>query len=167
MDIQTVSKLRLLFVCLGNICRSPAADGIMHLKAAERGWDEALTIDSAGIGGWHVGQLPDSRMRKHAAQRGYDLVHRARQFDKETDFDRFDYIFVMDEQNYSDLRSLARTSDDMEKVRYLGNYITHFGGPQVIPDPYYGGPRDFDFALDLIEDACDQLLDRIAHHNRL
>ena len=114
MDIQTVSKLRLLFVCLGNICRSPAADGIMHLKAAERGWDEALTIDSAGIGGWHVGQLPDSRMRKHAAQRGYDLVHRARQFDKETDFDRFDYIFVMDEQNYSDLRSLARTSDDMD-----------------------------------------------------
>ena len=99
---------RLLFVCLGNICRSPAAHAVMEAMVAEAGLDDQIEVDSCGVGDWHVGQLPDSRMRRHGARRGYRVDHHARQFSA-ADFDRFDYIIVMDEGNYRAISAKART----------------------------------------------------------
>lgn len=157
-------KTKLLFICLGNICRSPAAEGIMRAKVEERWLDDDFFIDSAGIGSWHVGELPDRRMRKHAARRGYDLTMRARQFRSE-DFDKFDYIVVMDEENYHDVierMPYTQNEDDREgflkKVLRMKDYFVRFKGYSSVPDPYYGGDDDFELALDLIEDGCDGLL---------
>lgn len=146
----------LLFICLGNICRSPAAEGVMKHIVEREGREADFVIDSAGIGGWHVGQLPDHRMRRRGAARGYDFSSRARQFSA-ADFDHFDMILVMDRENYFDVTRLARTDADKQKVRMLVDYMTRHPGQQTIPDPYYGDTADFDFALDLIEDACEGL----------
>ena len=101
MDTTTNEKVSILFICLGNICRSPAAHAVMQHLVEERGCADRYMIDSAGIGNWHVGQLPDKRMREHGRQRGYSVDHRARQFDTRRDFELFDKIVVMDEDNYS------------------------------------------------------------------
>ena len=146
----------LLFICLGNICRSPAAESVMKHIVEREGREADFVIDSAGIGGWHVGQLPDHRMRRRGAARGYDFLSRARQFSA-ADFDHFDMILVMDRENYFDVTRLARNDADKQKVRMLVDYMTHHPGQQTIPDPYYGDTADFDFALDLIEDACEGL----------
>lgn len=152
-------KTRLLFVCLGNICRSPAAEGVMKAKAAAAGRSDEFEIDSAGIGGWHVGQLPDSRMRRRGSLRGYRFDSRARQFGRD-DFARFHHIYVMDEENYRAVMSMATDEGDRRKVELLSDYLTAHAAP-TIPDPYYGTEHDFDLALDLIEDACDGLLRRL------
>lgn len=146
-------KKRLLFICLGNICRSPAAEGVMKKIVWDKWVDDEYEIDSAGIGSWHVGELPDRRMRQCGAKRGYDFNSRARQF-KTEDFDRFDYIFVMDSENEEDVRRKARGEHDCQKIRRLSDYFRSHKGQRSIPDPYYGNERDFEFALDLIEDAC-------------
>lgn len=150
--------IRVLFVCLGNICRSPAADGIMHSLVAEHGVADLWTIDSAGIGGWHVGDLPDKRMRVHAIRRGYDLTHHARQV-RELDFDNFDLIIGMDANNIKDLRALAPTVEAMAKIHPISDWM---GGVasfyDCIPDPYYGGAEGFEHVLDLLEDALNRLL---------
>lgn len=147
----------LLFICLGNICRSPAAEGVMKAKVKDRPWPEKHNIDSAGIGSWHVGELPDSRMRHHAKKRGYILDSRARQF-KDDDFAKFDYIIVMDEENYREISSRAGNEEELGKVLRMRDYFVKFKGQQSVPDPYYGGDEDFEQALDLIEDGCDGLL---------
>ena len=149
-------KIRLLFICLGNICRSPAAEGVMKAIVKREGREQDFLIDSAGIGGWHVGDLPDSRMRRHGEMRGYQFDSRARQFSRK-DFADFDYIFVMDHENYRAVTSMARTQEDRQKVRMLTDFLTHHRGADTVPDPYYGGDKDFDYALDLIEDACENL----------
>lgn len=148
----------ILFVCLGNICRSPAADGVTRKKAEEAGLD--LRIDSAGIGAWHVGQLPDPRMRQCGRKRGYDLSHRARQV-RAADFSDFDIIMGMDAQNMADLRSLAPTDEAKGRIRLMADFLTAHKGQKSIPDPYYGDESDFDFALDLVEDAADEIVRRI------
>ncbi|MBR1505953.1 MAG: low molecular weight phosphotyrosine protein phosphatase [Prevotella sp.] len=148
---------KILFICLGNICRSPAADGIMKHLVSERGLTNEFMIDSAGIGSWHVGQLPDSRMRQCGQRHGYTFDHRARQFSAK-DFDRFDYIAVMDHENYHDVARQARSSADLQKIIRMSDYLTHHPNQQTVPDPYYGTERDFEFALELLEDACDGLL---------
>lgn len=153
-------KKRILFICLGNICRSPAAEGVMRELVHYAGRDDEFEIDSAGIGGWHVGQLPDNRMRNHGAQRGYKFDSRARQFSK-NDFSHFDYILVMDHDNFRAVSAMAPTPADQIKVRMLTDYLQHHPNASVVPDPYYGGPEDFDYALDLIEDACQGLLNRL------
>ena len=145
---------KLLFVCLGNICRSPAAEGVMKHVVEREGREANFVIDSAGIGGWHVGQLPDARMRRRGAARGYDFSSRARQFSAD-DFGRFDLILVMDRENFFDVTRQAKTDADKQKVVMLADYMTQHDGQRYIPDPYYGDDRDFDFALDLIEDACE------------
>lgn len=145
----------ILFICLGNICRSPAADAIMRHLAAGSHW---LSIDSAGIGPWHVGQLPDSRMRQHGAQRGYHIDHIARQFDARTDFSRFDYIVVMDDDNYRSIARQARSPQERSKIVRMADHFVKYRGHDSVPDPYYGGGRDFELALDLIEDGCGGLL---------
>ncbi len=153
-------KKRILFICLGNICRSPAAEGVMRELVHHAGRDDEFEIDSAGIGGWHVGQLPDNRMRNHGAQRGYKFDSRARQFSK-NDFSHFDYILVMDHDNFRAVSAMAPTPADQVKVRMLTDYLQHHPNASMVPDPYYGGPEDFDYALDLIEDACQGLLNRL------
>lgn len=148
----------ILFVCLGNICRSPAADGVMRKKAEEAGLD--LRVDSAGIGAWHVGQLPDHRMRQCGRKRGYDFSHRARQV-RTADFSDFDIIMGMDAQNMADLRRLAPTDETKGRIRLMADYLTAHKGQKSIPDPYYGDEADFDFALDLVEDAADGIIEQI------
>ena len=154
----TKKKHSLLFICLGNICRSPAAEGVMKSKVHAAGMDADFLIDSAGIGDWHVGQLPDSRMRERAALRGYRLDSHARQICP-SDFDRFDLLLVMDRDNYRIVTSKAPTAVGRKKVRMLTDYLSEHQGADVVPDPYYGDTGDFDYALDLIDDACDGLLE--------
>ncbi len=149
-------KAKILFVCLGNICRSPAAEGVMKAIVHREGRDEDFLIDSAGIGNWHVGQLPDWRMRRHGEKRGYRFDSLARQFTVE-DFDRFDLILAMDDENFESIRIKSRHKSDMQKVRILANYLSNHPGVATIPDPYYGGDHAFKYALDLIEDACETL----------
>lgn len=158
--LSTSSKHRLLFICLGNICRSPAAEAVMKAKVHTAGLDSQFVIDSAGIGNWHVGQLPDSRMRSRGALRGYRLDSHARQISQH-DFDDFDMLLVMDDGNYRAVTELARDNADRQKVKMLTSYLTAHKGATTVPDPYYGGTADFDHALDLIEDACDGLLSNI------
>lgn len=150
-----------MFVCLGNICRSPAAEGIMCALAEEQGQDDDLYIDSAGIGAWHVGEQPDRRMRKHAAQRGYDLSSlRARQF-RSDDFEKFDWIVVMDEENYQDVMRKVpshTSSNKLAKVVRMKDFFNDFKGYDHVSDPYYGGSEGFELALDMIEDGCKEML---------
>lgn len=149
--------IKILFVCLGNICRSPLAEGVLQQKAAEQGRASEFYIDSAGIGGWHVGQLPDHRMREAAAQRGYQLTSRARQFSPQ-DFQRFDLIFVMDDENFSDVSAQARTDADRDKIKELASFLPKELARLDIPDPYYGSREDFFSVVQLVEAACDRLL---------
>lgn len=153
-------KYRILFVCLGNICRSPAAEGVMQRLVEARGVAHRFEIDSAGTYGGHSGQLPDPRMRRHASRRGYDLTHRAR---KITGYDMgdFDMIVAMDNANRADLVRLARTPEEVAKIVMIGNYITTNPHYDYVPDPYYEGSEGFELALDLLEDACGQLLNEI------
>lgn len=153
-------KKRILFICLGNICRSPAADGIMKRLVSEAGLDDDFMIDSAGIGSWHVGQLPDHRMRRHGLLHGYTFDHRARQVSAR-DFDHFDYIAVMDQENYNDINRQARSETDRQKIIRLSDYLRHHPGQQTIPDPYYGNDRDFEYVIELLEDACATLLQEL------
>lgn len=158
-------RFSLLFICLGNICRSPAAEGVMQNIVEREGREADFVIDSAGIGGWHVGQLPDSRMRRRGAARGYDFSSCARQFSS-NDFGHFDLILVMDRDNYNSVMRLARNDGERQKVRMLPDFMTSHPGQQTIPDPYYGDICDFDFALDLIEDACEGLFEYICKNRR-
>jgi protein-tyrosine phosphatase len=157
-------KYSILFVCLGNICRSPAAQAVIQRLVDERGLTDWFYIDSAGIGAWHIGDLPDKRMRVHARARGYELTHRARQV-RAADFDDFDLIVGMDATNVEDLRYKAATIEQQDKVVMMGDYIRQFPHYDHVPDPYYEGSEGFELVLDLLEDACDNLLDRIIKQN--
>ncbi len=152
----TVTPLRLLFVCMGNICRSPAAHGVMNKLVEEAGLTRTIAVDSAGTGGWHAGDLPDNRMRRHASKRGYVLDHRARQVRPE-DFATADLILIMDQQNLRDIREFAPDALSMKKVKLLTDFLSRTKANEV-PDPYYGGAEGFEQVLDLVEDACAGLL---------
>ena len=155
-----ILKYNILFVCLGNICRSPAAQAVMQHMVDVRGLSRHFYIDSAGIGGWHVGDLPDKRMRVHARPRGYELTHRARKV-QATDFEDFDLIVGMDAGNIDNLHDLAPTIGQQDKVVMMGDYIRRYPHYDHVPDPYYEGSEGFELVLDLLEDACDNLLDQI------
>jgi protein-tyrosine phosphatase len=158
MKTTTDNKKRILFICLGNICRSPAAHAVMQHMVDERGLSSQYEIDSAGIGGWHIGQLPDKRMREHGNRRGYRIDHHARQFDSSVDFDRFDHIIVMDEDNFRNITSQTTDEKARTKVLRMADFFTEHPHATCVPDPYYGGSADFELALDLIEDGCRGLL---------
>ena len=155
--MYSITKKSILFVCLGNICRSPAAEGIFRSIIEERGENVFWTVDSAGTYGGHAGGLPDSRMRRAAARRGYELVHRARQV-KSSDFDCFDLIISMDDSNYSDLMHLAPSVEDARKVRKMIDFCqpTRY---DHIPDPYYEGVEGFELVIDLLEVGCQQIIE--------
>ena len=159
-------KYKILFVCLGNICRSPAAQGVMQRLVDERGLTDRFYIDSAGMGSWHAGDLPDKRMRVHARSRGYELTHRARVV-KSHDFDDFDLIVGMDASNVDELRDLAATIEQQDKVVMMGGFISHYPNYDHVPDPYYEGSEGFELVLDLLEDACVNLLNRILEQNKI
>ncbi len=150
-------KVGILFVCLGNICRSPAAQGVMERLVEEKGVADKFEIDSAGLYGGHAGDLPDARMRAHARQRGLNLTHRSRQV-RESDFDQFDIIVAMDDSNYDRLRRMAPTPEDEKKVVKMADFFTLHPWADCVPDPYYDGAEGFENALDLIEDGCETLL---------
>ena len=160
------SKYSVLFICLGNICRSPAAQAVMQRMVDERGLTDRFFIDSAGIGGWHIGDLPDKRMRVHTRPRGYELTHRARKVNS-ADFEDFDLIVGMDAGNVDDLRSLAATIEQERKVVMMGDYIRLYPNYDYVPDPYYEGSEGFELVLDLLEDSCDNLLNRIIEQNNI
>lgn len=143
-------------VCLGNICRSPVAEGILRHKAEQKKLN--ITVDSAGTAGYHIGETPDNRSVKNAKKHGVDISKlRARQFTI-SDFDRFDKIFVMDSSNYEDVASIARNKSDLEKVDLILN-LTHPGSGKPVPDPYYGGEKGFDEVFRLLDEACGKLID--------
>ena len=149
---------RLLFVCLGNICRSSAAEAVMTAKLKERGLDHQIICDSAGTIGFHAGEPADVRMRKHALMRGYAVTSISRKVKPVSDFDQFDMIIGMDEQNIKDLNLLARTAAQQKQIHRMTDFSTQFHYNHI-PDPYYGDPNGFDLVLDLLEDACDGLIE--------
>ena len=150
-------KTRILMVCLGNICRSPLAEGIMRSKLAGR---ENFIVDSAGTGGWHAGQKPDPRSIAIAKEFGLDISdQRARQFSS-SDFKTFDYIFVMDNSNYKNVTKLANNQEDTAKVTRILNALTP-GQNLDVPDPYYGGEDGFLQVYKMLDAACDAIALRL------
>ncbi|MEZ5892876.1 MAG: low molecular weight protein-tyrosine-phosphatase [Parvularculaceae bacterium] len=146
----------VLFVCLGNICRSPAAEGVLRAMAKERGVDVA--IDSAGTGGWHAGDPPDGRMIRAAAKRGVDISYlRARKVDY-SDFYQFDYVLAMDMSNLADLIDMAPPNRSCD-IRLFLDFAD--GDERETPDPYYGGASGFEHVLDLIEAGANGFLDHL------
>ena len=152
---------KILFVCLGNICRSPAAEGILKNKLKERDLEKNFVVDSAGTGGWHVGNLADPRMRETASSRGIDLTSRSRQIE-ENDLYEFDHILVMDKDNLHAVQSLVQNESDpaTSKIKLILTYSKNSQLDEV-PDPYYGGQHGFEKVLDLLDDAIDGLLDSL------
>jgi len=154
--------VRLLFVCLGNICRSPTAEGVMRSLVRREGLEGHIELDSAGTGAWHIGSSPDDRARRAAAGRGVELGGRARQVQPE-DFEGFDLVLAMDRENQRLLRALARDERERSKVRLLREFdpASARAGELEVPDPYYGAPGGFEEVLDLVEAACEGLLGEI------
>ncbi|HXA53946.1 MAG TPA: low molecular weight protein-tyrosine-phosphatase, partial [Solirubrobacteraceae bacterium] len=154
------SGVSVLFVCLGNICRSPTAEGVMRALVREAGMEATIALDSAGTGAWHVGESPDARATEAARRRGIALEGAARQV-RPRDFEEFDLILAMDRANLRDLRRLAPDESAREKVRLLrewGRAGSQSDGDLDVPDPYHGGPEGFDRVLDLVQAACAALL---------
>jgi protein-tyrosine phosphatase len=154
--------MRILFVCLGNICRSPTAEGVMRHKLRAAGLAEVVEVESAGTGGWHVGHAPDERATAAAAARGIALESEAQRFDP-GHFDDFDLIVAMDRQNLEDMRSLAPDAAAAGMLHLLREFdpLAVRSGSLEVPDPYYGGEGGFEDVLDMVERACDGLLDEI------
>ena len=148
---------RILFVCLGNICRSSTAEAVMKHLVSQAGRELEFEIDSAGILSYHRGELPDPRMRAHAARRGYTLDHRSRPVCTD-DFLHFDLIIGMDDRNLDDLRDRAPSPEACRKICRMTDYCTRYTWADHVPDPYYGGAEGFEQVLDLLEDACAGLL---------
>lgn len=149
----------VLFVCLGNICRSPAAEGIFRSMVENEKLSDKISVDSAGTSGYHDGELPDSRMRSHGSRRGYRFNSLSRKF-RNSDFDKFDIILAMDDSNYN---NIMRQSPDLEsdkKVYRMADFLQHMEADHI-PDPYYSGAEGFELVLDLLEDSCRGLLDKI------
>ena len=144
---------------MGNICRSPAAEWIMKKKVQDLGLETFFYIDSAGMHGWHEGELPDERMRKHASRRGYNLTSHSRPV-KHDDFERFDLIIGMDDSNINDLNRMATNPESKRKIRRMTDFC-QIHETDSVPDPYYGGASGFELVLDLLEDACEGLIEAL------
>jgi protein-tyrosine phosphatase len=151
---------KILFVCTGNICRSPAAEGIMNHMIEKEGLQKEITVDSAGTIDYHLGELPDARIIRHSGMRGYKLAHKARMFIAEKDFEEFDYIIAMDEENLSYIKSLDTENRYSKKIYKMTDFRTEIKADEV-PDPFYGAPKHFERVLDILEDACKGLCSRI------
>ena len=153
--------IQICFVCLGNICRSPTAEGIMHSLLMEHGLESQVTVDSAGTGAWHIGEPADSRSRDCAKRQGVTLTSSARQVTRD-DFDRFDLLLAMDRENYADLIDLA-PSAHRSKVRLFLSFQPEADRKDV-PDPYFGGPGGFDNVYEICVTGCLGLLSYLRDH---
>lgn len=154
-----MTTFKLLFVCMGNICRSPAAEGVMRRVVLDAGLHDRVHIDSAGTEDWHQGKRADARMIQAAAQRGLDLTHIARQATRQ-DLAEFDLVLVMDEQNRQGLLRADPHREHQAKVRFFCEFCTRHEDREV-PDPYYGGAEGFEHVLNLLEDGCEGVLAHI------
>jgi low molecular weight protein-tyrosine phosphatase len=159
--------MRILFVCMGNICRSPTAEGVMRRLLRDAGL-EGVEVESAGTGGWHAGEPPDERAAAAAARRGVTLEGAARQV-RPADFRRFDLLIALDRANLRELLALAPDDEAAEKVRLLRDFdpASASSGDLDVPDPYYGGDRGFETVLDMVEAACRGLIDELRAADRV
>ena len=148
--------ISVLFVCLGNICRSPAAEGIFSHLVTQKGYQKHFTIDSAGTSGYHEGQPADARMREHARKRGYQLTSLSRPFHS-LDFEQFDIILAMDDSNQENIAVLTSQQGHLDKIHTMMSFAPDLPEKEV-PDPYYGGDKGFERVLDILEEACQNLL---------
>jgi len=155
-------EARVLFVCMGNICRSPTAEGVMRHLVREAGLEDEIVIDSAGTGNWHAGDPPDRRSTEVARARGVTLDGAARQITVD-DFEAFDLLLAMDRENLEGIRAIAPDAESAAKARLLREFDpASAGAPDLdVPDPYYGGPQGFETVLDQVEAACRGLLDAL------
>jgi len=153
-------RKKVLFVCLGNICRSPSAEAVMKKLVELEDLENLIEVDSAGTINYHEGEPADQRMLKHAEKRGYKLDHLAREFNLKTDFNYSDYIVTMDNNNYYDIVSLDSRNQYSNKIFKLSQFAVDINFEEV-PDPYYGGSEGFEIVLDILEDACKGLLEKI------
>ena len=158
--------MRILFVCMGNICRSPTAEGVMRRLVEQAGLTDRIEIESAGTGGWHVGEPPDERATLAARRRGITLSGAAQQVTPH-DFRRFDLLIALDRSNLRELLAIAPDEDAAEKVRLLREFDPAGSGDLDVPDPYYGGDRGFETVLDMVEAACRGLLDELRSADRV
>lgn len=156
-----MEKTKVLFVCSGNICRSPSAEAVFKKLVEEKGLKDKFEIDSAGTGSWHVGEQADRRMQGHAQKRGYNLTSISRRIDPHVDFDYFDLVIGMDDYNIYDLKSIAKKGEDIAKIKKMTDFAKGYNYEEV-PDPYYGGEEGFELVLDLLEDSCGGLLEELA-----
>ncbi len=165
MILKTMEKKRILFVCLGNICRSPATEGIMYKFIQAENLDNEFEVDSAGTMGYHTGERADPRMRRIAKDRGYDLTSRARKFNPDEDFDHFDFIVTMDNQNYSDIKRLDISNRFNYKILKMADFCK-INKIKEVPDPYYSGDEGFEYVIDILEEGCSNLLTQIKNKNK-
>lgn len=147
---------KLLFVCLGNICRSPSAENIMNHLIENAGLSEKIVCDSAGTSSYHIGSSPDRRMAAALTKRNFTAMGKARQFEV-SNFEEFDLILAMDKDNYQDILSLDRQGIYKDKVKLMCEFAAYHND-QEVPDPYYGGPEGFNYVIDLLVDSCEGLL---------
>ena len=158
--------IRVCFVCLGNICRSPTAEGVMQHLVSQQHLEDQITAESAGTAAYHVGELSDVRSREEALRRGVRLESRARQF-QAADFGRFDYVLAMDTENFSDLARLTADPEERAKLSLLRSHSPGNSDSLDVPDPYYGDDNGFARVYDICEDACRELLRQIAEKHGL
>ena len=151
--------MKILFVCLGNICRSSSAEEVMRTFVKREGLEDKIEVDSAGILSYHKGELPDSRMRMHAYHRGYVLTHRSRPVCTQDFFD-FDMIIGMDDRNIQDLKDRAPSPEAEKKIHRMTDFC-RMKQVDYVPDPYYGGASGVENVLDILEDACEGLLEEV------
>ncbi len=157
--MNSINKVSVLFVCMGNICRSPTAEGVFRNLVESRNLQDQIMIDSAGTHAYHVGEKPDPRSRAAALERGIDLSSQRARKVAQDDFERFDYVLAMDRSNYADLQSLL-TPGQRDKLHLFLDFANAWDETEV-PDPYYGGSHGFERVLDMVEDASQGLLEDI------
>ena len=158
-----MKKISVLFVCLGNICRSPAAEAIFIKLLEKKGLTDGFIVDSAGTGSWHIGKKADSRMRIAAERRDINILSKARQITSK-DFGEFNYILAMDDSNFSniqDLKNRTTASTDFASIKKIQDFRSVFN-EQEVPDPYFGGDEGFDYVLDILEDSVNGFLESIS-----
>jgi len=157
--------VNILFICMGNICRSPSGEAVMNKLVKRAGLENEIECDSAGTIAYHEGEQADARMKRHALKRGFKITSIARRF-REVDFESFDYIIAMDSSNYNDLLSFDREKKYLNKIFLMTDFSKNENYFEV-PDPYYGGPEGFENVLDILEDSCNGLLEKIREENNL
>ena len=151
--------IKILFVCMGNICRSPSAEAVMNKLIKREGLGNQIKCDSAGTIAYHEGEPSDARMKRHALNRGYKLISISRRI-LEDDLEEFNYIVAMDRENFGDLSAIDRYGRFASKIHLIPDFSTN-GKYDEVPDPYYGGPEGFEKVLDILEDSCKGLLEKI------